>query len=281
MKLHTIDAGFFKLDGGAMFGVVPKKIWYKLNPSDENNLCTWAMRCLLIEKGDKLILIDTGLGNKQDTKFFSHYEPFGNTDILISILNAGFNPDEITDVVLTHLHFDHCGGAVFFDNSKQKFLPTFKNAKYWTHKNHLNHAFCSNPREKASFLVENIRPLVDSGQLYFIEENQPIIEELSFEIFNGHTESMLVPIIEYKQNKIVYCADLIPSAAHLPVNFVMSYDIRPLDTMSEKEKFLQDSVNQNYILFFEHDKEIECGQIRRSERGKFELIQGLKLSEIG
>ncbi|MCO6494946.1 MAG: MBL fold metallo-hydrolase [Bacteroidetes bacterium] len=280
MKLHTIDTGFFKLDGGAMFGVVPKVIWNKLNPADENNLCTWAMRCLLIEKDDKLILIDTGMGNKQSAKFFSHYHPHGNSSLEESIRKTGFRMSDITDVILTHLHFDHCGGAVRWNDTKDGFIPTFPNAVYWLDELHLNSALNPNPREKASFLSENILPLIENKRVKFVNDNHFIIPEISFYKCNGHTESMLIPIIEYKGREIIFCADLIPSSAHLPLNFVMGYDIRPLNVMNERKEILVRAVANNSILFFEHDKDIASITVMENENGRTVIDKVINISEI-
>jgi glyoxylase-like metal-dependent hydrolase (beta-lactamase superfamily II) len=278
MKLHTIDTGFFKLDGGAMFGVVPKSIWHKLNAADDNNMCSWAMRCLLIETGNKLVLIDTGLGNKQDDKFFSYYYLHGDDTLKKSLHKLGFSTDDITDVVLTHLHFDHCGGAVERDSSG-KLFPAFKNATYWSHESHWQWAINPNDREKASFLKENFVPIEANGQLQFLTADTQLFDGFSFELSNGHTESMIIPIIEYKGNTIAYMADLIPSAAHIPIPYVMGYDVRPLDTMIEKKAFLQNALTKNYTLFFEHDPLIECATLKQTERGiKQDAI--LKLAEL-
>lgn len=266
MKLHVIDTGFFKLDGGAMFGVVPKVLWSKHQEPDENNLVTWAMRCLLIEKGDKLILIDTGMGNKQDEKFFKHYYPSGEDTLLGSIEKAGFKAEDVTDVVLTHLHFDHCGGAVTKTNNGD-LVPTFPNATYWSEQNHWNWAIKPNDREKASFLKENFVPLQDAGVLKFVNEETEIIPELSFALAHGHTESMLIPYIQYEGKTIVYMADLLPSPSHVSMPWVMGYDIRPLDTLREKEAFFEDAVAKNYILFYEHDSKVQAGTIKMTEKG--------------
>ena len=266
MKLHTINTELFKLDGGAMFGVVPKSIWQKLNPPDANNLCTWAMRCLLIEDGNRLTLIDCGLGNKQSEKFFSYYEPHGDATLKTSINKAGFSVDDVTDVILTHLHFDHCGGAV--DRNGEKLFPAFKNATYWSTKAHWNWATQPNSREKASFLKENILPIEQSGQLKFVEsEEQEIVPNVKSKMVYGHTESMMLPVINYNGNTIVYMADLIPSAAHLPVPYVMGYDTRPLLTLDEKSNFLEKALNENWTLFFEHDPVNECARLEKIEKG--------------
>ncbi len=241
MKLHVIDTGLFKLDGGAMFGVVPKSLWSKYQKPDENNLCSWAMRCLLIEKGDKKILIDTGMGNKQDEKFFSHYFPHGEASLLSSLAEKGFQVEDITDVILTHLHFDHCGGAVSKDEAGNLF-PTFPNATYWSDKVHWDWAIKPNSREKASFLKENFVPLQDAGQLEFVNEYTQIIPELSFALAHGHTEGMLIPHIQVGNETVVYMADLLPSPSHIPIAWVMGYDVRPLLTVQEKESFLKKAV---------------------------------------
>jgi glyoxylase-like metal-dependent hydrolase (beta-lactamase superfamily II) len=228
MKLHTINTGFFKLDGGAMFGVVPKAIWQKTNPADANNLCTWAMRCLLIEDGNKLTLVDTGIGNKQDEKFFSYYYLHGDDSLDKSLANLGFNSADITDVFLTHLHFDHAGGAVIRDG--EKLNPAFKNATYWSNKKHWQWAVEPNVREKASFLKENILPIYESGQLKFIDEQENLEWQpnINISFAYGHTDSMMLPKISYKGRTIVYMADLLPSVGHLPLPYVMAYDMFPL-----------------------------------------------------
>ena len=277
MKLHTIDTGYFKLDGGAMFGVVPKSIWKQLNPPDQNNLCTWAMRCLLVEEGDRLILIDTGLGDKQSDKFFSYYEPHGDDSLEKSLKKAGFSFKDITDVFLTHLHFDHCGGAIKVKGDY--FLPAFPNAKYWSNENHWAWATTPNAREKASFLKENIQPIKESGQLNFLKEEEELMPGFKIKTVNGHTESMMLPQIEYKGKTIVYMADLMPSAGHIPLAYVMAYDVRPLVTLKEKEEFLDEAVANNYVLFFEHDREHECCTLKQTDRGP-RADQFLKLSEI-
>ncbi|MBA2423449.1 MAG: MBL fold metallo-hydrolase [Chitinophagales bacterium] len=266
MKLYTIDTGFFKLDGGAMFGVVPKSIWNTINPSDEKNLCAWAMRCLLVEEGNRLILIDCGLGNKQSAKFFSHYEPYGDKDLLSSIKGHGFSAGDITDVFLTHLHFDHCGGAIAYD-AENKLVPLFPNATYYSNEKHWETATHPNQREKASFLKENILPLLEGGRLKMINEEDELIPGFKIMFVYGHTEAMMLPIISYNNYTIAYMADLIPSAGHIPVPFVMSYDLRPLITLDEKEKFLNMAVENNYVLFFEHDPLIEACTLIKTEKG--------------
>jgi glyoxylase-like metal-dependent hydrolase (beta-lactamase superfamily II) len=276
MQLYTIDTGYFKLDGGAMFGVVPKTMWNKLNPADENNLCTWAMRCLLVEDGNRLILIDTGIGNKQDAKFFSHYYLHGDSSLDSSLAQHGFHRDDITDVFLTHLHFDHCGGAII--RQGDQLLPAFKNATYWSHADHWNWAVHPNDREKASFLKDNILPIQQSGQLKFIE-GESFTDNFSVRLVNGHTNSMMLPQIKYKGRTIVYMADLLPSAAHLPIPYVMAYDMFPLTTLQEKKSFLAEAVENNYLLYFEHDPQIELAELVQTEKG-VRAGATLKLTEL-
>ncbi len=277
MRLYTINTGFFKLDGGAMFGVVPKTIWNKLNSADEKNLCTWAMRCLLIEDGDRLVLIDCGLGNKQSEKFFSYYEPHGDATLVGSLKKHGFSTDDVTDVLLTHLHFDHCGGAIKMEG--EKYVPAFKNAVYWSDEQHWKYALEPNTREKASFLRENILPIQESGQLRFLKKSDTLFSGFDFFLSNGHTGAMTIPLIQYKNTTIAYLADLIPSSAHIPVPYVMGYDVRPLDTMREKKEFLERAVAGNYILYFEHDPVVECCTLQKTERG-IRLDKILKLEDV-
>lgn len=278
MKLYTIDTGLFKLDGGAMFGVVPKSIWNKLNPADANNLCTWAMRCLLVEDGNRLILIDTGMGNKQSEKFFSYYEPHGEDSLEKSLNKNGFSTDDVTDVFLTHLHFDHCGAAIKYD-SNRKLIPTFKNAVYWSNEAHWNWALKPNSREKASFLKENILPIQEHGQLKFLKEGDTLTPDFSFITVNGHTEAMMLPKINYKGHTVVYMADLLPSEAHLPIPYVMAYDVRPLVSLTEKEKFLQSALAGNYILYFEHDRKIPACTITMTEKG-IRMKEEIRIEEV-
>ena len=279
MKLHTINTGLFKLDGGAMFGVVPKAIWQKTNPADSNNLCTWAMRCLLIEDGNKLTLVDTGIGNKQDEKFFSHYYLHGDDSMNKSLATLGFSMDEVTDVFLTHLHFDHVGGAVVRDN--EKLVPAFKNASYWSNEKHWQWAVEPNAREKASFLKENILPIKESGQLKFVEEKEGVEWQNNIKITfaYGHTDAMMLPKINYKGKTIVYMADLLPSVGHLPLPYVMAYDMFPLKTLIEKQAFLEEAVDNNYILYLEHDPINECCTLQRTEKG-IRVAETFSLSEI-
>ncbi|MBC8048475.1 MAG: MBL fold metallo-hydrolase [Fimbriimonadaceae bacterium] len=266
MKLISINSGLFKLDGGAMFGVVPKKIWSKLITPDTNNLCTWSMRCLLVDAGYRKILIDCGMGNKQDEKFFSHYEPHGE-QLFESLNKNGYASEDITDVFLTHLHFDHCGGAVA-KTGDGKFIPAFPNAAYWSNKKQWDWATNPNSREKASFLKENFIPLLEQGVLKFIkDETEEIIPGFKTIWVNGHTESMMLPVIQYNSKTIVYMADLMPSYAHIPIPYVMGYDVRPLITLKEKEEFLKEAVEKNYILFFEHDAEHECCDLQMTDKG--------------
>ena len=271
MKIHPLNTGNFKLDGGAMFGVVPKSMWQKTNPADANNMCDWSMRSLLIEDGNKLILIDAGIGDKQSEKFFSHYYMHGNDSLIGNLKSLGFSPNDITDVFLTHLHFDHCGGAIQWNKDRTGFEPAFKNATYWSTENHWKWATEPNPREKASFLSENILPIQESGQLKFIERmgdfTKNVFENFDVLFVDGHTESMMIPHITYQNKTIVFMADLLPSVGHIPLPFVMGYDTRPLITMSEKEKFLNNAVKNEFILFLEHDSANECCTLQMTEKG--------------
>ncbi|MEO8415066.1 MAG: MBL fold metallo-hydrolase [Ginsengibacter sp.] len=279
MKLFSVNAGYFRLDGGAMFGVVPKSMWKKLNTPDENNLCNWAMRCMLIEDGDRLILIDNGMGNKQDEKFFGHYFLNGDDTLEKSLSKHGFNKEDITDVFLTHLHFDHCGGSI--EKSGDKLVPAFKNAVYWSNERHWEWAVNPNDREKASFLKENILPVKESGQLQFIASQEGIefTEAIKVRFVSGHTESMMLPQIRYRDKTIIYMADLLPSVAHIPVPYIMAYDTRPLETLKEKKAFLTEAQQKDYILFFEHDPEIECCNLQLTDRG-VRSRQTFKLEDV-
>lgn len=280
MKLYSINAGHFKLDGGAMFGVVPKSMWNKLNPADDNNMCSWAMRCLLIEDGNKLILVDNGMGDKQDAKFFGHYYLHGDDTLDKSLAQYGFSKDDITDVILTHLHFDHCGGSI--QREGDKLVPAFKNATFWSNEEHWKWAVNPNDREKASFLKENILPIQESGQLKFQNTSavdSQITPAIKFKYAYGHTDAMMLPVIEYKGKTIVYMADLLPSPVHIPIPYVMAYDMFPLTTINEKKAFLNEAIEKDYILFFEHDPSIECCSLQQTEKG---IRQGevFKLNEI-
>lgn len=280
MKLYSVNSGHFKLDGGAMFGVVPKSIWNKLNPADENNMCSWAMRCLLIEDGKRLILVDNGMGDKQDDKFFSYYYLHGNDTLEKSLKKYGFSFDDVTDVILTHLHFDHCGGSIKYNTNKTKLEPAFKNATYYSNSKHWDWAVNPNSREKASFLKDNILPIKESGQLQLINPKDKFMKGISFIEVNGHTESMMLPLIEFNGNTLAYMADLIPSAGHLPIPYVMGYDVRPLDTLHEKSTVLNKALENNWLLMFEHDPIIECVSLERTEKG-IRAKDKIQLSEIG
>jgi glyoxylase-like metal-dependent hydrolase (beta-lactamase superfamily II) len=286
MQLHSIETGYFRLDGGAMFGVVPKSIWNKTNPADSNNLCTWALRCMLVEDGERLIMVDTGIGDKQDAKFFSHYYLQGEVSLEGALNSKGFSKQDITDVFLTHLHFDHCGGAVI--RQDKQLLPAFQNAVYWSNQNHWKWATEPNEREKASFLKENILPIRESGRLQMIPvgteavsnlkintkdgenahlENISFIPGFNIRIANGHTNSMMLPQIEYKGRTIVFMADLLPSAGHLPIPYIMAYDMFPLTSLFEKKAFLEEALAGDYVLFFEHDPIHECCTLQKTEKG--------------
>lgn len=282
MKLYPIETGNFKLDGGAMFGVVPKSIWQKTNPADANNMCSWSMRCLLIEDGDRLMLVDTGMGTKQSEKFFGYYYLFGDDSLQKSIEALGFLVDDITDVILTHLHFDHCGGAI--ERSGEKLIPAFKNATYWSSERHWKWATEPNRREKASFLSENILPIQESGQLKFVERNGVLtpsfFPNIDFYFVDGHTDSQMLPIIHYKGHKIVFMADLLPSVGHIPLPYVMGYDTRPLITLGEKSSFLEQAAEENYVLFLEHDHVNQCCTVKQGDRGVI-LHETFQLKDLG
>jgi glyoxylase-like metal-dependent hydrolase (beta-lactamase superfamily II) len=272
MKLYPIETGNFKLDGGAMFGVVPKSIWQKTNPADSNNMIDLAMRCLLIENGKKLILIDTGIGNKQNEKFFSYYYLRRDDSLEKSLAQYGFTPDDISDVFLTHLHFDHCGGAIRWNKKKDKYEPAFKNAVYWSNKDHWKWAVNPNPREKASFLEENILPIKKSGQLKFIDiPKDDFLKDspLGFDIFfiSGHTDKQMLPVITHEEKTIIYAADLLPTTGHIPIPYIMGYDTRPLLTVNEKERILNLAEQQEYFFFFEHDARHELCTLQKTEKG--------------
>lgn len=279
MRLEVIHTGNFMLDGGAMFGTVPKSIWQNINPADENNMCNWAMRCLLVEDGNRLILIDNGIGDKQSEKFYGYYFLNGEYSLKNSLHAAGVDFRDITDVVLTHLHFDHCGGSVKWNSNRDGFEAVFPNAKYWVHPQHWKHALDSNPREKASFLVENIKPIEELGQLTFLGDDLRISDNVTALVANGHTESMICPVIDTGKDTLVFMADMIPSVGHIKPNYVMGYDIRPLETMKERTAFLEQAVANNYKLFFEHDLLHECGTVKLTERG-FALDKTFRLKDI-
>ena len=271
MKISIVETGNFKLDGGAMFGVVPQKLWKRLNPPDEQNMCTWSMRCLLVETGDKKILIDTGIGNKQGEKFRKHFEPHGEASLVGSLKALGHEAASITDVLLTHFHFDHVGGATVYNKAGEN-VPLFPEATYWTNEVHYNWALYPNAREKASFLQENFVPLKEQGILKFIDVQKEDIEwmpGISLRYVYGHTEAMMMPIIDLDNGQqLIYCADLIPSSFHIGMPYVMSYDVRPLDTMKEKGRLLEDAIEKNQLLFFEHDPLTACISVQRDERGR-------------
>ncbi len=266
MKLYSIETGNLKLDGGAMFGVVPKSIWQKIYPADENNLSNWAMRCLLVETNDRIVLIDTGMGDKQSEKFFKHYYPNGDATLLSSLKKNEFEPEDITDVIITHLHFDHVGGAVKY-NEKKELVPTFPNAKYHISAQQWNWAINANRREKASFLPENYIPLQDYGVLNLIHEETELIPNITLKIYNGHTEGQILPYINYKKRTLVYAADLFPAVAHLPMPYIMSYDTKPLQTLEDKKRFFKDALENNHVIFFEHDIYNECCTLHETYKG--------------
>ena len=271
MNLYPISAGNFKLDGGAMFGVVPKSLWQKTNPSDSDNLIDLTARCMLIESGSRLILVDAGMGDKQSEKFFSYYKPWGDDSLVKSINSAGFSIDEITDVFLTHLHFDHCGGSTVL-NSNNVSVPLFKNAKYWSNKNHWDWATNPNSREKASFLKENLIPIEESGQLCFLDVKSPGFnhyDELGFDVLfvDGHTEKQMIPKVSYNGKEVVFMADLLPTAGHIPLPYIMGYDVRPLTTLEEKRNFLNLAIEEEYCLFMEHDAHNQIITLKNTEKG--------------
>ena len=282
MKLQALNTGMFKLDGGAMFGVVPKTLWQKTNPADEYNMCTWAMRSMLIEDGNKLMLIDAGIGDKQSEKFFSHYFLHGDDSLHGNLKKLGFHADDITDVFLTHLHFDHCGGAINRVGENQ-FAPAFKNATFWSNEKHWQWATVPNAREKASFLSENILPIQESGQLKFIERTcnftENVFDNINVFFADGHTESQMIPHIQYKGRTIVFMADLLPSVGHIPLPYVMGYDTRPLITLDEKGKFLKRAADENFVLFLEHDGVNQCCTLQNTEKG-IRLAETFNLDEL-
>lgn len=277
MEIELINTGYFKLDGGAMFGVVPKSLWQRSNPADENNLCSWAMRSLVIKDGNRVILVDNGIGNKQSEKFFSHYYLHGDDNLIKGLNNIDLQPDDVSDMMLTHLHFDHCGGGITYEG--EHLVPTFKNATYWSNEGHWNWATKPNPREKASFISENIIPMQESGHLKFIPMSGR--SELPFEVLfmDGHTDKQMLPKIKYKGHTLVFVADLLPSVGHIPLPYVMGYDTRPLLTMEEKAAFLKDAADNNYVLVFQHDPIHECCTVKHTEKG-VRLDSEFKFSEL-
>lgn len=284
MTIYPIETGNFKLDGGAMFGVVPKSLWQRTNPADSNNMIEMSMRCLLIEDTDRLILIDTGLGDKQSDKFFGYYFLFGDFSLDASLAKHGFHRDDITDVFLTHLHFDHCGGSIQWNKNRTGYEPAFKNAKFWSNENHWQWATIPNAREKASFLKENINPIKESGQLNFIslpKADFATTSELNFGILfaNGHTEKQMLPHIQYKGKTIVFMADLLPTTGHIPIPYVMGYDTRPLLTIDEKQRFLNKAADNDYLLFLEHDPYHELCTVKHTEKG-VRLNETFKFKDI-
>jgi glyoxylase-like metal-dependent hydrolase (beta-lactamase superfamily II) len=279
MELFTVDTGFFKLDGGAMFGVVPKSIWSRTNPSDENNLCPWAMRCLLVSDGNRLVLIDNGIGDKQDARFFSHYYLHGDASLAKSLQQLGVHPTDITDVFLTHLHFDHCGGSVKYGSHGQYEL-TFPRATYWTNEAHWNWATVPNPREKASFLEENILPLQEHGVLKYLDlATKSLFPGFDFLTMDGHTDKQMLPKMQYKGHTLVFMADLLPSVGHIPLPYVMGYDTRPLLTLQEKQQFLEEAAQNQFVLFLEHDSVNECCTVKMTEKG-VRVDQTFRLDEL-
>lgn len=279
MELFTVDTGFFKLDGGAMFGVVPKSLWSRTNPSDENNLCPWAMRCLLVSDGNRLVLIDNGIGDKQDARFFSHYYLHGDASLAKSLQQLGVHPTDITDVFLTHLHFDHCGGSVKYGSHGQYEL-TFPRATYWTNEDHWNWATVPNPREKASFLEENILPLQEHGVLKYLDlGTKSLFSGFDFITMDGHTDKQMLPKMQYKGHTLVFMADLLPSVGHIPLPYVMGYDTRPLLTLKEKQLFLEEAAQNQYVLFLEHDSVNECCTVKMTEKG-VRVDQTFRLDEL-
>ncbi len=282
MKLTAIHTGWFKLDGGAMFGVVPRRMWSTMNPPDEQNLCTWAMRALLVETGDRKILVDTGIGNKQDARFQSHFLPHGPQTLFGSLAAAGVDRADITDVFLTHLHFDHCGGALWKNEQTGQVEVSFPNATYWTNQRHYDWAIHANPREKASFLPENFVPLQEQGRLQFlpVRQNVEFLPGFRVRFFYGHTEAMMAPLLQTEHGTLLYCADAMPSQWHIGMPYVMAYDVRPLQTMREKARMLETAVRERQVLFFEHDPVAECGTVRLDAQGRIVLDQAGPLVEL-
>jgi glyoxylase-like metal-dependent hydrolase (beta-lactamase superfamily II) len=282
MKLTAIAAGTFKLDGGAMFGVVPRRLWAAMNPPDANNLCTWALRALLVQTGDRNILIDTGIGNKQDSKFHAHFEPQGAEMLFESLRKAGLDRSDITDVFLTHLHFDHCGGALWKNEQTGAVDIAFPKASYWSNERHFNWAMQPNERERASFLKENFLPLLEQKRLKFlpVRQNHSFAPGMRIRFFNGHTEAMMAPLIQCGGRELLYCADAMPSQWHIGMPYVMAYDIRPLQTLREKQQMLETALRRRQILFFEHDPVAECGTLRQTDNGRITIDEVGKLADL-
>jgi len=279
MKLYSIETGNLKLDGGAMFGVVPKSLWQKVYPGDENNLCNWAMRCLLVIDGNRKILIDNGIGDKQNEDFLRHYYLNGDDTLEKSLAKFGYTPDDITDMILTHLHFDHCGGSIKYSADKTNFELAFKNATYWTSKQQYEWAINPNRREGASFLKENILPIEQSGHLKLVEKDTEIFPGIKLELFHGHTEGQIIPVIKTNGKTIAFMADLLPSTAHIPMPWVMAYDTKPLFTFKDKERFYKEAIEGDYILFFEHDIYHECCTIQETKKG-IRVKETFKLKDV-
>jgi len=280
MKIFSIPTGNLKMDGGAMFGVVPKILWQKNYPADENNFCNWAMRCLLIDDGPRKILVDTGIGDKQDEKFFSKYHLNGNDNLINSLTINGYSTDDITDIIFTHLHFDHVGGALKYNKERSETELTFKNATYWISRQQWNCAINPNRKEKPSFLKENIIPIEDSGHLKFIKNDTLLFTDILVKLFYGHTDGQVIPFISYKGKTIVFMGDMIASSAHIPVPYVMGYDVNPLTVIAEKEKFLADAAEKQYILFFEHDLNVECCTVCKTEKNDFRVRNVFQLVDV-
>lgn len=280
MKIYPIYAENIKLDGGACFGVVPKSIWSKLCPADENNMVNVALRNLLIVDNDRVVLVDTGIGTKQSEKFLSYYYLFGDTSLEKSFKEAGYTFDDVTDVVFTHLHFDHCGGAVAYNNDKSDFIPVFPNAKHWVGKAQWENAMNPNPREKASYFKENYMPLFERGMMHFIENEQYLTPQIFLKIVNGHTPGQLIPIIKFNNKTVVFGADFIASSANIPLAFVPSFDTRPLLSIEEKKEFLEEAVEKNYYLFFQHDFYNECATVEKTDKGNFKASHFHSIADL-
>jgi len=279
MNLFAIETGNLKLDGGAMFGVVPKVLWQKQYPADENNLCNWAMRCLLVEDGNRLVLIDNGIGDKQDHNFLKHYHLNGDDSLERSLAKYGFTPADVTDMILTHLHFDHCGGSIRYNDDRTAYELSFPNATYWVSRAQYEWTTDPNHRESASFLKENIFPIKESGKLKLVEEEGEILPNISIRLYNGHTEGQMIPLINYHGRTLAFMADLLPATTHIPMPWIMAYDTKPLDTLEDKQRFYEEAVPGDYMLFFEHDLYNECCTLQETEKG-VRVKETFKLSEI-